>query len=689
MSRFPINFRAFLIIAVSTVCVILCAYAYTYSRMLGIILFCVLLAVIVSATAVFTVKFIHKTAKLRVVITFAIASVLGISAFSFATAYYDKWEENLGYGGYREVVGRVCAVDVSTGDYRIDLENLRFDGGKASGILRVKLSVSVNNIAEIVECGDELSFGAYISAIKFVDNGKVNGLAYRSDIRYYATVSSDNITVKFGKSTAIERLTTALRKIMTDNMGDHYGNIAFSMITGDKHALDTNIVNYFSAAGIGHIMAVSGLHIGFMILLLNLIMSKADKRIRFPVISAFLIMYAVIADFSPSVVRAIIMAEISMLAPFVGGRRDILSSLLCAFSIILAVKPFYLFETGFLLSFGAIFGIAMFSDAISRFLVSHKAHRKVAEGIATAVSVEIGVTPTLIYYFHIVQPLAAIVNIVVIPYVSVVFIAIVCFAPIAAIPSLGAIMLPCKYLLMPIDSLAYGISQVPYSEITVYATAGVFLCYPIMFFMSGYYMTEKGKTVIAVYSAAICLALCLIDAPQTSGVTVAMSAGNESVITDNGTVCVVGEMDDAYAVRDALIRSRCKKVDGIYLLKLDSKTVDAIIDLKRTFDISAVYYYEFDDSAVRLIENGINFNLVPDESEIAAAYFCGEIIGYEYKGMLFAEAGTDEHAYSVYDIVRVPSVEMPFDGVVYLCNISEYADKNIYTLENGMYTYNM
>ena len=192
-----------------------------------------------------------------------------------------------------------------------------------------------------------------------------------------------------------------------------------------------------------------------MAMLLDFLLKKLGKRIRFSIILCVLVAYAALADFSPSVVRAVIMTVVAMSSLFVGGRRDILSSLLCALSLILAVKPFYLFEVGFLLSFGAIFGIAVFGNSIARFFVRHGAHRKVAQSVGAAASVSIGITPAEIYFFNALPVLTVLVNIAVIPYVAVVFIAIVCMAVVAAM-GLGGALAACKYMLIPLDMIAQG-----------------------------------------------------------------------------------------------------------------------------------------------------------------------------------------------------------------------------------------
>lgn len=497
-------------ISLSVIAAVICAYLYMVSRALGITLGCVLIVVLAILTAIFILKYKYKKSRLRVAIAMCLSTALSICAFTVAVVSYDNWYKGNDYSGYCTVSGRICAVDVRTGIYRFNLEELVLNGNDVDGMMRVTVTAADNNIAELAECGDTIVFGAKVKTVKLFDNGKVNGNAYRTDIRYTATVSGDSLIIDTGEATALESFLQNMRTFYVDNMGEKYGNIAFSMITGDKYALDEEYTDYFSAAGIGHIMAVSGLHIGFLAIVLSFILSKLDKRIAFPIMLAVLFAYTVIADFSPSVVRAVIMAAISGAAVFIGGRRDLLSSLLCAFSLILAVKPLYLFETGFLLSFGAIFGIALFANSIRRFLVKHGAHHKVGNAIGASVAVSIGIMPIMMYYFETVQIFACIVNIALLPYIALVFLSIVCLTPLALIPHCGVVLKACEYLLMPLDYITYGIAQIPYATIKVSTAAYVLVCYPIMFFASEFFMLRKGKTAVVLYSAAVCVLICII-----------------------------------------------------------------------------------------------------------------------------------------------------------------------------------
>ncbi len=512
-SRSILNFRAFLVVAPIVAASVFCVYCYMYNRIAGIVLSVLCILACAALSAIFIYRFIRNMSRLIVAISFSLATILSISAISFGVIFADKWENGKEFNGYCTVMGRVCDIDIRTGQYRLFLDDLLLNGKSADGVLRISIAVSDRNIADTVRPGDSLQFGANVRALDLADeSGKINGNAYRTDVRYTASVSSEGIVQRFGEPSVLEKFTMSIKSKLVDNMGEKYGNIAYSMLTGDKHGLSVGISDYFSAAGLGHIMAVSGLHIGFFVLLINFILCKLSKKIRYPIIAAVLLAYTVLADFSPSVVRAVIMVFISGIGILIGGRRDLLSALLCAFSFILAVKPFYMFEVGFLLSFGALFGIAVFSGTVRRFLSKRNAHRKVNEAISGSVSATLGIIPAGVYFFGKIQILSVLVNIFVLPYITIAFLSIVCLLPIAAIPYCGPVLVVCKYLLMPLDYIAYGIARLPYTIIQLSSTWAVFLCYPLMFMAGEHVMLKKCKTAVSWYSLAVCMIIIIVSA---------------------------------------------------------------------------------------------------------------------------------------------------------------------------------
>ncbi len=503
-----INFRAFLIVALAVACAVFSVYLYMINSAAGIVIGCIVICVLCWLSCLFIIKFKRKIVKLRVVIAFTLAVALSACAFFIGISYVNEWNSGMRYDGYCYVTGRVCAINVATGKYKIDLDDITLDGDSVNGSIRISFEDDEFSVADIIRCGDILRFGANVRAVKLIDNGKVNGTAYRTNIRYTALVGSNDVSMSTGEARLLDDFLDSMRVFYTETMGDRYGNIAYSMLTGDKHALDYGTTLTYSAAGIGHILAVSGLHIGFIVLLLGFLLSKFGRKVRYSIIAVVLLLYCVIADFSPSVVRAVIMAVVSGIGMLIGGRRDLLSSLCLSFSLILGVKPLYMFENGFIFSFTSILGIALFSNSVKRFLVKHGAHNKIGNAIGASTAVTVTTFPACSYLVKYINPLSLIVNAVLLPYITVVFIVIVVFSPIAAIPGCGVLMTVPKYLLAALDHAAVGLSYIPYAVIPLKTAGAVFLCYPIMFFGSEFVMfPKKCKTAVTLYSAAACIAI--------------------------------------------------------------------------------------------------------------------------------------------------------------------------------------
>ena len=511
-SRAPVNFRAFLVAAIAVTAAVFCVYLYMFSRAAGITVGCSLIVALACVFVLFAVRVKRGKAKLRVAIGLAIALILSVCAFAMGVTVVDERSASERYDGYYTVTGRVCAVDTRSGDYKVELEALAFDGKSVSGNMTLSIRASENNIADMLHCGDALTFYARVRPQKLFSDGYVSGYSYRTDIRFSASVGSDGVRVASGKPSLSERFSAYLRALYVENMGEKYGNLAYSMLTGDKHALYTGMTEAFSAVGLGHILAVSGLHIGFLIALLSFLLSRVDKRVALPIMLAVMIGYNVIADFSSSVVRASIMAVVSGATLLFGGRKDLLSSVLCAYSAILAVKPLYLFDVGFLLSFGAISGIAMFAPQIKRALVKRNAPNKTADAIGAATAVSVGILPSETCFFGKIHLLATVANVLLLPFVSIVFIATFCLTPIAAIPHCGKILVVCKYLFEALDYAAIGLASIPYTVVPLKTSVAVFAAYPIMFCASEFFMIERGKRVVTLYSVAACAAVFAVAA---------------------------------------------------------------------------------------------------------------------------------------------------------------------------------
>lgn len=139
-----------------------------------------------------------------------------------------------------------------------------------------------------------------------------------------------------------------------------------ALLLGVRDGLSEQVSQDFRDAGIAHILAVSGLHVGLMMGVLLALLGKASlsPRVILPLAGILLMAYARLLDFSPSVVRASTLVLLLLSGRVLWRRSDPLTSLALAFVIVLLINPLDMFNIGFQLSFLAVLGIFTLGDKL-------------------------------------------------------------------------------------------------------------------------------------------------------------------------------------------------------------------------------------------------------------------------------------------------------------------------------------
>ena len=133
--------------------------------------------------------------------------------------------------------------------------------------------------------------------------------------------------------------------------------LAAAMLIGDRTRLDAAAAAQLYAAGIGHLVAVSGLHVGILALALSRLLPQNRQGLHFALMCCFLACYSLLCGLSASVVRASLMFLLYRLSILLKRPYDLASALAAAGLLILICNPASLFDAGFQLSFLAIYGL--------------------------------------------------------------------------------------------------------------------------------------------------------------------------------------------------------------------------------------------------------------------------------------------------------------------------------------------
>lgn len=192
-----------------------------------------------------------------------------------------------------------------------------------------------------------------------------------------------------------------------------YG-IANAMVLGLKDELDHDLRDAYAATGAVHILAVSGMHVGIFYLFLQFLFGKLTwnlkpKRKEYPkkeygftiLIIVFLILYALITGFSPSVVRATVMFSIMQLATLLDRRNSAFNSIAFSALLLLIYNPYWLFEVGFQLSYLAIIGILWLYPYLNQLITPpNKLASRIWSALSVSFAAQLLTFPVSCYYFH-------------------------------------------------------------------------------------------------------------------------------------------------------------------------------------------------------------------------------------------------------------------------------------------------
>ncbi len=199
-------------------------------------------------------------------------------------------------------------------------------------------------------------------------------------------------------------------------------------IVGDKSNISEEIENSFSASGLSHILAVSGLHVAVFVSLIVSILKffKISKRNEMFISAIAAIFFVLFTGASVSALRAGVLCVFAMLAKLIYRKSDPITTLSFAAAMFCLVNPHVIYDASFILSFSATAGILLFYESISKafFKIYSKIDSKtfcykflhnLLDSIAVGLAAQIFILPLLIYIFNGFSLMSVIATVIITP----------------------------------------------------------------------------------------------------------------------------------------------------------------------------------------------------------------------------------------------------------------------------------
>jgi competence protein ComEC len=304
--------------------------------------------------------------------------------------------------------------------HTIDLEN-------ATG--RILLNIRKDSLNHNFEIGDRLK----IDGILYKNTAQKNPnqfdyQKYLDNKQIYAQLYADPDEIKISSDTkkdvwyyASRLRTRIIENLNKSNFHKEELNVAVALILGQQQDISPDIIRDYQYAGAVHILSVSGLHIGFILLFVTFILkplpnSKRGSFVKLIITLLSLSLFGILAGLAPSVLRSVTMFSFVAIGLFLRRSVNIYHTLLVSILLILLFQPSFLFDVGFQLSYIALFFIIWLQPLLAiLWTPKNKIQNYIWDLLTVSFAAQIGTLPLSIYYFHQFPGLFFVTNLIVIP----------------------------------------------------------------------------------------------------------------------------------------------------------------------------------------------------------------------------------------------------------------------------------
>ena len=472
--------------------------------------------------------YVIKNRVLRTLLTFLLFFFIGVSSVyindhrNYDSFYEHHLEEN------STLILQIYSV-LKSGNYyhKYEAKVLKVDDKKATGTILLNIKKDSTSIPLKVD--NQLLLKPVLKElIPPLNPNQFNYKSYLAKQGIHHELFSEKgqfLKLNSKKSTLLG-LSAKFRNQIQESLNDYNFkknelSVISALLLGQRQDISKELIKDYQRAGAVHILAVSGLHVGVILLILAFIFKpverlKYGKFLKTIIIVFLLWMFAFIAGLSASVVRAVTMFTFLAIGMSFKRKNVVEFSFISSMFFLLLIKPMFLFDVGFQLSYAAVFGILwtqpkMYNVWKPRFKIFDFFWQLVTVSIAA----QIGILPLSIYYFQQFPGLFLASNLVVIPFLGAILIGGV-LVIISSLLNILPQFLADFYGII-ISSMNAFISWVSHQEEFLFKEISIsfqlMLCWYAVIFLCVYFLLRK-TTIKLIYffiSVALLQSVFLIE----------------------------------------------------------------------------------------------------------------------------------------------------------------------------------
>lgn len=357
----------------------------------------------------------------KVILVIIISSIISNSIVIFQNEKYSSL-----YKDISDISGRgVVISNIEEKEYKnqVKIKVLDINGEAKFKDTCLYLRVDKKS-TEGLKYGDEVTFFGEFQEPSISRNfGGFDYKEYLKTEKIYGSVNTNSVKVlQHNKVNAIfsfsNKCLCKFEETIDFVLDNEKAELLKGILLGDNSGIDKDLKNDFRISSISHILAVSGMHVAYIVIGMNLLLkSKISKNKTKIIIIIFLVFYMFITGFSPSVVRACVMQILILIAGLVHRKNDTMNSLSLSLILILIYNPFLIMNIGLQFSYIGTIGILFLNNNVLKFLKGikirnkkwkykihpnvNKISDKIKEILAVTISAQLAILPVMIYHFNV------------------------------------------------------------------------------------------------------------------------------------------------------------------------------------------------------------------------------------------------------------------------------------------------
>lgn len=330
------------------------------------------------------------------------------------------------------VQGKIYKIENTAFGKNIYLKGVEVENGEKSVSVK-RIFVNTEKIPN-VKIGNIIKVRGKLRQFEEAANkGNFDSKKYYLSLGFYGKIEAGTIEVINSDYSGIRQglyemrmeIIERLEKLCSDNKGifsiiNNKNGIISAIILGDKTDLDSDIKELYSVSGIAHILAISGLHISFIGMAIYRLLRRRFRFIFSAAVSIPVVLsFGIMSGFGISTIRAIIMFILKIIGEVLGRKYDAITAISLAGLVLLVQNPFVVCNSGFQMSFGAIIAIVLILPIVEENL---NTDNKIIKVLSANFTISLVMNPILAWNYYELPTFSFLLNIVVVPLMSVVIV---------------------------------------------------------------------------------------------------------------------------------------------------------------------------------------------------------------------------------------------------------------------------